>query len=285
MMKIAMLLAALTVVSPVWAQLGSQSFPAVDFLDESTTRQEIEIAQASLPDPGILPDSPLYFLKRLAEGIREALTFDNGKKAALHLEFAKMRLSEAKTLSDGAKNDEAVKTVREFSSEIEKAANDNAAAGQDESPTKNIVELRKNIVVLTAISEKVPEPAKIKIVEVIARASEKSRQQEESGSEKEDNGKQGSFRSKQESATTDIISIISTVINTAVDESGGISGEGNTDNTPAATITTVTTVEKDGKRADDSGKSASDENSGSGKEGSGGDSSGSSSKKGGSGKG
>lgn len=49
----------------------------------------------SLPNPGLLPDSPLYFFKRWGENIQTFFTIDDYQRAQLQLHFAQVRLSEA----------------------------------------------------------------------------------------------------------------------------------------------------------------------------------------------
>ncbi len=68
--------------------------------------QEVLIDERlSLEDLGgetavILPDSPIYFLKRWGRGINEAFTFDPIKDAKLKLQHANQELSEVKQMID-----------------------------------------------------------------------------------------------------------------------------------------------------------------------------------------
>ena len=50
----------------------------------------------NLPNPGLLPDSPFYFLKRWGENIQTFFTIDDYQRAQLQLHFAQLRLAEAK---------------------------------------------------------------------------------------------------------------------------------------------------------------------------------------------
>lgn len=55
-------------------------------------------AEFRLPKPGILPDSPLYFLDRLGEFLQEFFTFSSEAKARLEITFAAERIAEIKVL-------------------------------------------------------------------------------------------------------------------------------------------------------------------------------------------
>lgn len=55
-------------------------------------------ATATLPDPGLTPDSPFYFLNRVGEALQEFFTFNPEAKARLQLEFATERISEIKAM-------------------------------------------------------------------------------------------------------------------------------------------------------------------------------------------
>ncbi len=50
----------------------------------------------NLSNPGLLPDSPFYFLKRWGENVQTFFTIDDYQRAQLQLHFAQVRLSEAK---------------------------------------------------------------------------------------------------------------------------------------------------------------------------------------------
>ncbi len=55
-------------------------------------------ATTTLPDPGLTPDSPFYFLNRVGEALQEFFTFNPEAKARLQLEFAAERISEIKVM-------------------------------------------------------------------------------------------------------------------------------------------------------------------------------------------
>jgi len=51
--------------------------------------------EAELPDPGITPDSPFYFLEIISEGIGTFFTFGDLKKAERYATLAAERVAEA----------------------------------------------------------------------------------------------------------------------------------------------------------------------------------------------
>lgn len=72
----------------------------------------------------ILPDSPLYGLKRRAESIRMAMATDQSEKVALSLQFAQERLTEVQQLAmDPTKTDLALQTMNEFQTALQSIPN------------------------------------------------------------------------------------------------------------------------------------------------------------------
>lgn len=59
--------------------------------------------EINLSDPGILPDSPFYFLKSFFEGVGNFFTFNNLSKAERFLNLSETRLAEADALIDKGK--------------------------------------------------------------------------------------------------------------------------------------------------------------------------------------
>lgn len=63
-----------------------------------------------MPYPGILPDSPIYFIKIIRDRVTEFLTRDNIKKAQLYLLYSDKRAVSAMTLAEKGKNNLAIDT-------------------------------------------------------------------------------------------------------------------------------------------------------------------------------
>lgn len=54
--------------------------------------------EASLPNPGLTPENPFYFLDKVGEALREFLTFNPEAKARLQITFAAERIAEIKVV-------------------------------------------------------------------------------------------------------------------------------------------------------------------------------------------
>lgn len=55
-------------------------------------------AQFTLPNAGLTPENPLYFLDRLGEQVQQFFTFNPEAKAKLQIEFAEERIAEIKVM-------------------------------------------------------------------------------------------------------------------------------------------------------------------------------------------
>lgn len=69
---------------------------------------------------GILPDSSLYKIKKIAESARVALTFDPNEKQALEVSFLNRRLAEAQELINDGKAGLAENVANEFAAKTQK---------------------------------------------------------------------------------------------------------------------------------------------------------------------
>ncbi|AFM02027.1 hypothetical protein Desde_3755 [Desulfitobacterium dehalogenans ATCC 51507] len=121
---IALVLAAALLALPV--------SPAVAFADtatESTIKEDTTIVDSDGKEigPGILPDSPFYWLDELVEKVQVALTFNPEKKVKLIDKHACERLAEISALAKKA----SVEEVKDTASQVE-----SETATSDESTTK-----------------------------------------------------------------------------------------------------------------------------------------------------
>ncbi len=128
-----------------------------------------------LPEPGMLPDSPFYFLKNWLEALGTLLTFDEAKKAERFLDLAERRLAEANALADKGKPEIAERAVERYREQLGRAmqkAEQAKARGVDTDELLERVSGRtlKHQEVLANVYEKAPEEAK----EAIERAMESS---------------------------------------------------------------------------------------------------------------
>ncbi len=168
------------------AQTITQSFPSVDFRDNTVTEAEIELAETSFSEPGLLPDNPFYFLKRFSEDIRLLFTFDEEKKAALHLDFAKVRLSEAKALITKNKSNEAKHPLEEFNKEMNIISSSKALSIANDAEEV----LEKSALVLSLVSDKVHDEARPSIENAINNSIENKVKMRFMAEKNEDNKKE-----------------------------------------------------------------------------------------------
>jgi len=132
-------------------------------------------APTETEDPGILPDSPFYFLKTFWEKIQEFLTRDPVKKAEIHLRFAQRRLLETQKMCEKGKCNIAERWMNRFQEKIQIATRSAEKAQEKGRDVTALVEkfqanLERQQAVLDIVLDKVPEPAK----EAILKAKENS---------------------------------------------------------------------------------------------------------------
>ena len=132
----------------------------------------IAIAQEEqLPDPGILPDSPLYGLKKAAEAVGTFFTFGQEKKAERMLQLAEKRLAEAEAVGKEGKKTAADKAIKGYQKAIENAQIHARNAERKAEVLEKVAEkTSKHLSILDKIKDKVPEQVK----EAITKAKEAS---------------------------------------------------------------------------------------------------------------
>ena len=136
-----------------------------------------QTTDTDLPSPGILPDSPIYFLKPFSEKIRGMFTFGEDNKAKYALTLVVKRLSEAKALFNKGKDDLAGDTIEQVGIENENAQKHLAKAetgGKDVTAVVKRLETNSNRqqAVLQKVLDKAPKNVKAKAA--IQRAMEMS---------------------------------------------------------------------------------------------------------------
>jgi len=139
---------------------------------------------SQLPDPGILPDSPFYFLDKLFEQIQLIFIFSPEKKAEVLLEDANERLSESNALIDEGKQELATKTAQAYVNTIEAAqvqviiaVNDGKVSGTVYDSVYTIVNGQKSqnvVAVVYGLDLSERNAAKV-LLRVLAKAPEQAR--------------------------------------------------------------------------------------------------------------
>lgn len=153
---------------------------------------------ASLPDPGVTPDSPFYFLKTWKEQVQLFFTFNAEKKVQQFLHLADVRMAEYQKMLEKGKTEIAQKTLEKYQKQLDralqkaeelKAKKDARKEKSDQieketsTTTPKIKELNeRHIQILQKNLEKVPEAAR----ESLRRALENSTKLKERIQEKLD---------------------------------------------------------------------------------------------------
>lgn len=165
----------------------------------------VNAQEEELPDPGILPGNPLYFLDTLFEGIGTLFTFGDEAKAERFLDMAAERLAETRELAEQGKSNRVEKAAENYEKRLAKALEKAADAkenGKDvDAISEKIAEATlRHQEVLAKVYEKVPEQAK----EAIARAMEKSAHGHETALNAISKEKQNEARGKLKNKTKDV---------------------------------------------------------------------------------
>ncbi len=121
--------------------------------------------ETELPSPGLLPDSPFYFLETIAEWIGTFFTFGDLKKAERYATLAAERLAEVQAVVEKGKPEFAEKTLARYENQLNNSiALAKKAQVKGQSTEKVMAKIGKttsvHLEVLAEVYEKVPEQAK-----------------------------------------------------------------------------------------------------------------------------
>jgi hypothetical protein len=134
------------------------------------TPAKAQTTGVELPSSGLTPDSPFYFLERFFEGVGTFFTFGDIAKAKRYAKLAAERIAEAKAVVDKGKPEAAEIALIRYQNQLGKSL---AKAEQARTKGKSISEITEivaqatsqHLAVLEAVSEKVPEQARIAILQ------------------------------------------------------------------------------------------------------------------------
>ncbi len=125
-----------------------------------------------LPDPGLTPDSPFYFLEIIAEKIGNFFTFGDKAKAERMVDLMDERMAEAQKMLKEKKVEPAKKALeryqkhfQEFEKKLEKMGREGESL--DGVIEKVVIATEKHIAVLEKVYEKAPYEAKNTILRVM----------------------------------------------------------------------------------------------------------------------
>ncbi len=124
-------------------------------------------AQAELPDPGTLPDSAFYGIKKAFESVGNAFTFGETAKAERALGLTEKRLAEAEAMAAKGKPEFVDDISQEYENKVNEA-NEIATLAKEAQDKEKLAELvstatSQHISVLDEVQERVPEQAREKI--------------------------------------------------------------------------------------------------------------------------
>lgn len=131
----------------------------------ATASAEVTGVNYTLPYPGMLPDSPFYFLKTLRDKVVSFFIFDSQKKAEYFLLLSDKRLGAGKALIDGGKVSLGTSVLVEGENYFDKAVSQLEKASSQKKSTGAIIErflraAKKHLFVLGDLETKVPSSAK-----------------------------------------------------------------------------------------------------------------------------
>jgi len=141
---------------------------------------QVSAQESELPSPGLLPDSPFYFLETIAEAIGTFFTFGDLKKAERYAALAAERLAETQAVVEKGKSKFAEKTLIRYENQLNNSiarAERAQAKGQNTEKVMEVIArvgqaTSKHLEVLAEIYNKVPDQAK-PVIENAMKASVK----------------------------------------------------------------------------------------------------------------
>ncbi len=146
-----------------------------------------------LPDAGLTPDSPFYFVKAWREQIQTFLTFGAENKARQFLHLAEVRLAEYKKMAEAGTDELARKTLDKYNAHLDRALEKISELKKDKKDASEVEEKvsearMKHLEVLKENLAKVPEEARKgleRAIEVSQRALDVDKEEKELENERE----------------------------------------------------------------------------------------------------
>jgi len=124
--------------------------------------------ETELPEPGLTPDSPFYFLETIIEEIGTFFTFGDLKKAERYASLAAERLAEVQVLVEKGRPELVEETLARYEMQLQNSivrAEKAQSKGQNAEKVMTRVgkATSKHLEVLAEVGEKVPENARLAI--------------------------------------------------------------------------------------------------------------------------
>ena len=153
--------------------------------DEVVTHEDLGVKEAD-----VLPDNPLYGVKRFGRGLRKAFTFNKAKKIKLEIKYANQELVDAQRLVEEKGDDpesyekvaEAVDRMEDALSTVKERASEIASAGDEAQAGEVVQEVLDNQIkqqkflehIEQQVADKAPEAIAAQVVERIQNASDQA---------------------------------------------------------------------------------------------------------------
>ena len=161
----------------ILAIIASLLLVGVVFTATPVCAQEEEgVSIGEVTDPGILPDSPFYFMKTWGRAVRSFFAFNNQERAELALRFANEDALAIKALCDKGECQLAERHCERFQERFQEAIRWTERAREEGKDVEGLVEkLKENQLrqqqVLASLLEKAPEQAQEGILNAMVNSS------------------------------------------------------------------------------------------------------------------
>jgi len=124
-----------------------------------------------LPNPGITPDSPFYFLDSWGESIRMFFAFSDEAKAQKHIAHAEEKLAEAKKMAEEGKTDAEEVAEKKYEKDIDDATTEAKLTGKENALQRIQEATTRHQAVMEKVLSQVPEQAKPSIQKAMEKSS------------------------------------------------------------------------------------------------------------------
>jgi len=124
-----------------------------------------------LPDAGITPDSPLYFLDNAGESINEFFSLSHESKSEKKLKHAEEKLAEAKKMAEEGKTDATEVAEKKYEEKLDGATEEAKLTGKENALQRIEEATIRHQAVMERVLSQVPEQAKASIQKAMDKSS------------------------------------------------------------------------------------------------------------------
>lgn len=124
-----------------------------------------------LPDAGITPDSPLYFLDNAEESVNEFFSLSHESKSEKKLKHAEEKLAEAKKMAEEGKTDATEVAEKKYEEKLNGATEEAKLTGKENALQRIEEATTRHQAVMAKVLSQVPEQAKASIQKAMDKSS------------------------------------------------------------------------------------------------------------------